>query len=81
MKKQSAFVLMAALALCGCGQKGPLYLPEHNDVVITAPVSPESTEATPQPLPEESSSSSSSSSSSARRSSGQQSSSSAPRQP
>ena len=23
-------LLMAALALAGCGQKGPLYLPDHN---------------------------------------------------
>jgi predicted small lipoprotein YifL len=77
MKKQSTLALMAAIALCGCGQKGPLFLPEHNDVVITAPVSPESTEATPQPLPDESSSASSSSS--AQKSSG--SASSTPKQP
>jgi predicted small lipoprotein YifL len=77
MKKPILTLMATALALCGCGQKGPLYLPEHNDVVITAPVSPESTEATPQPLPDESSSSSSSS---AQRS-GQQSSSSTPKQP
>jgi predicted small lipoprotein YifL len=50
MKKPSLLIL-ATLALCGCGQKGPLYLPEHNEVVITSPVSPEATEARPQPLP------------------------------
>jgi predicted small lipoprotein YifL len=68
MKNKPIWTLVAALipcgwALCGCGQKGPLYLPEHNEVVITAPVS-ESTEATPQPLPEETTSPPSSSSAS-----------------
>jgi predicted small lipoprotein YifL len=56
-------ILVPALALSGCGQKGPLYLPEHNEVVISAPVSPGATEATPQPLPEDQGASSSSSAS------------------
>jgi len=30
-------VLAATLALAGCGQKGPLYLPEKPGAVVTAP--------------------------------------------
>ena len=30
-------VLAAMLALAGCGQKGPLYLPEKPGAVVTAP--------------------------------------------
>ena len=30
-------ILAATLALAGCGQKGPLYLPEKPGAVVTAP--------------------------------------------
>ncbi|HZC87485.1 MAG TPA: lipoprotein [Steroidobacteraceae bacterium] len=33
-------VLAATLALAGCGQKGPLYLPEKPGAVVTAPPAP-----------------------------------------
>jgi diaminopimelate decarboxylase len=39
-------VLAAALALAGCGQKGPLYLPEKGGAVVTAPAT-----APPAPPP------------------------------
>jgi predicted small lipoprotein YifL len=54
--KQSIWILAPMVlvsALCGCGQKGPLYLPERNEVVITAPVGT-GTEARPEPLPQNS---------------------------
>jgi predicted small lipoprotein YifL len=28
---------LALCALCACGQKGPLYLPDHKPVAVTAP--------------------------------------------
>jgi predicted small lipoprotein YifL len=31
------FSLLVAGGVAGCGQKGPLYLPEHNGTVITRP--------------------------------------------
>lgn len=59
--KQPIWILVpcAALALVACGQKGPLYLPEHNQVVVTRPAAHTSASAS-------SSSSSRSSSSSPR---------------
>jgi len=39
-------VLAATLALAGCGQKGPLYLPEKPGAVVTAPAT-----APPAPPP------------------------------
>jgi diaminopimelate decarboxylase len=41
----------AALLLAGCGQKGPLYLPDKNAKVVTTPAapSPPSTPATAAP--------------------------------
>ena len=49
-------VLAATLALAGCGQKGPLYLPEKGGTVVTAPApAPPAPPAAPgqpsQPLP------------------------------
>ncbi len=32
--------LGAGLLLCGCGQKGPLYLPDKNPAVVTRPAAP-----------------------------------------
>ncbi|MBV8222992.1 MAG: lipoprotein [Candidatus Eremiobacteraeota bacterium] len=37
------------LALGGCGQKGPLYLPDKSAPVVTSPASP--APAAPQPSP------------------------------
>jgi predicted small lipoprotein YifL len=37
----------SALVLAGCGQKGPLYLPEKGGTVVTAPA-----EAPPPPAPQ-----------------------------
>jgi diaminopimelate decarboxylase len=44
-------VVAATLALAGCGQKGPLYLPEKGGTVVTAPASagPETPAAPGQP--------------------------------
>ena len=39
MKPAHALVL-AALLLGGCGQKGPLYLPDKNAAVVTPPAPP-----------------------------------------
>lgn len=65
--KQPIWILGAALVLAGCGQKGPLYLPERNEAVITTPVQP--TDVRREPLPGEGRSASSSSSSSSAQSS------------
>jgi predicted small lipoprotein YifL len=45
--------LGAALLAAGCGQKGPLYLPDRNAPVVTAPATqPQPAPATqPQPAP------------------------------
>ena len=40
----------AALAAAACGQKGPLYLPDHNGSVVTRPAG--STEDAAQPAPQ-----------------------------
>lgn len=42
-----ALAASTALVLAGCGQKGPLYLPEKGGTVVTAP-----TEAPPPPAPQ-----------------------------
>jgi len=45
-------VLAATLALAGCGQKGPLYLPEKPGAVVTAPPPPPAAPGQPpQPSP------------------------------
>ncbi len=36
-----------ALGLAGCGQKGPLYLPDKNGSVITRPGSPNASQTPP----------------------------------
>ncbi len=40
--------LLQGLALCGCGQKGPLYLPDHTTTVVTHPAATPP-QAAPQP--------------------------------
>ena len=40
----------AALAAAACGQKGPLYLPDHNGSVVTRPAG--STGGAAQPAPQ-----------------------------
>jgi predicted small lipoprotein YifL len=42
----------ALLALSGCGQKGPLYLPDKNASVIRAPPPAQSGPAVPAPAPQ-----------------------------
>jgi diaminopimelate decarboxylase len=48
-------ILAATLALAGCGQKGPLYLPEKPGAVVTAPPAspppPAAPGQPPQPSP------------------------------
>ena len=45
-------VLATTLALAGCGQKGPLYLPEKPGAVVTAPPPPPAAPGQPpQPSP------------------------------
>jgi predicted small lipoprotein YifL len=39
----------ATLVLAGCGQKGPLYLPDQKPAAVTPPVQPAATPATPAP--------------------------------
>jgi predicted small lipoprotein YifL len=46
-----AVTLATALAASGCGQKGPLYLPDKNPKVVPAPVATPAEPATPQPPP------------------------------
>jgi predicted small lipoprotein YifL len=36
LKRVAAVVAFAALGLAGCGQKGPLYLPDKNGTVVTS---------------------------------------------
>ncbi len=38
-----AGLLLGMLLLCGCGQKGPLYLPDKNPSVVTHPAAPAAT--------------------------------------
>ena len=44
-----ALAASAALVLAGCGQKGPLYLPEKGGAVVTAPAE---APAPPAPQPQ-----------------------------
>ena len=44
-------LLLAAALLAGCGQKGPLYLPEVKTPPADAPAPKEKTALTPAPLP------------------------------
>lgn len=44
----ACFAASAALALSGCGQKGPLYLPEKTGAVVTSPAA---TPPAPPPPP------------------------------
>ncbi len=37
MNRRTAWVAVALLGVIGCGQKGPLYLPEHTGAVVTRP--------------------------------------------
>jgi predicted small lipoprotein YifL len=51
MKRAWLLPFLAALAAGGCGQKGPLYLPDKNAKVVTAPTSA-APEAAPPAQPE-----------------------------
>ena len=37
MSLRAAWVAVALLGVIGCGQKGPLFLPEHTGAVVTRP--------------------------------------------
>jgi len=46
-------LIAATLALAGCGQKGPLYLPEKGGAVVTAPATaPPAQPSQPSPAPQ-----------------------------
>jgi predicted small lipoprotein YifL len=53
MRRGWLLLALAALAAGGCGQKGPLYLPDKGGKVVTsAPAAPQSQPAqTPAPAP------------------------------
>ena len=38
--RAATLTLATTLALCACGQKGPLYLPDKNPAVVTRPAAP-----------------------------------------
>jgi predicted small lipoprotein YifL len=50
MKATIVPAVMGLLALSGCGQKGPLYLPDRGGTIVTRPANP-SSEATPPKAP------------------------------
>ena len=50
MRRTAILAAGAALLATGCGQKGPLYLPDQNAAVVTAPAA-EPEPAPPQPAP------------------------------
>jgi predicted small lipoprotein YifL len=37
MKIRAVHMTIVLIGVVGCGQKGPLYLPEHNGAVVTRP--------------------------------------------
>lgn len=43
----------AALCLAGCGQKGPLYLPDQKQKVVVTGAQPPATPTTPPPPPKQ----------------------------
>jgi predicted small lipoprotein YifL len=45
------FAVSACVAVAGCGQKGPLYLPDKNASVVTRPANSGATTSTPQAQP------------------------------
>ena len=49
MSRAFAAALLAALVLAGCGQKGPLYLPDKKPAAVTPP--PASPAAVPATTP------------------------------
>jgi predicted small lipoprotein YifL len=49
--RPGVLVAAATLLLAACGQKGPLYLPDHKPAVVTAPAPPATTPASPAPAP------------------------------
>jgi predicted small lipoprotein YifL len=52
MKQASwIFVLGACVAAAGCGQKGPLYLPDKNASVVTRPAAATNSAPAAQPTP------------------------------
>ena len=50
MRRAAVLAAGAAVLATGCGQKGPLYLPDQNPTVVTTPAA-EPAPAPPQPAP------------------------------
>ena len=52
MKQASwVFIVAACVAAAGCGQKGPLYLPDKNAAVVTRPAGATTAAPAAQPAP------------------------------
>jgi predicted small lipoprotein YifL len=45
--RRAALVAGVVLVLAGCGQKGPLYLPDQKPAVVTTPAAPVAVPTTP----------------------------------
>jgi predicted small lipoprotein YifL len=45
------FIVAACVAAAGCGQKGPLYLPDKNAAVVTRPAGATTAAPAAQPAP------------------------------
>jgi predicted small lipoprotein YifL len=49
--RRAALVAGVVLVLAGCGQKGPLYLPDQKPAVVTTPAPPAAAPATDAAAP------------------------------
>ena len=52
MSARGAGLLLLCALLAGCGQTGPLYLPEEGGEVVTRPTQTRSPAPAPQPAPQ-----------------------------
>lgn len=51
MKARAAWLAIPLLGALGCGQKGPLYLPDHTGAVVTRPAAGAQATGTPAQSP------------------------------
>jgi predicted small lipoprotein YifL len=51
-KRVAPVIALAALLLAGCGQKGPLYLPDRNGTVVSSPAATAPPAQTQTPAPD-----------------------------